>query len=1016
MHLSAALTILVGALAATTFTRASDSLSLKDHKSIIRTAATSEESSQYSDIPVGPSSTNDSFAGDQQKQWKTNKNLGADIAAPYLVCDFTAGTGRSRVKHIVSICNLPNIGDHSVQNLPERTCFDAQLLYTDAVKCAAKSDFVAVVPHTAWTKISYEELTASFGDGFNPTVSNQVATETARYAGIICPDNSEAIKNLQSVVKNVLMRDYRKTDSCTAATPAALVSVRGFTTKFEDAFAFTARNSRLQLHQKDNVSVNYKCLMTLVASLAEHPFVCSVEYDPKVVLFNNKGRWIMQGRKPNQKLPFHEVGITGLGQTVQMSDTGLSVDSCYFYDETGAVVRDKSGTVDRSRRKVVQYYAEINSEDEDGHGTHCAGTILGKICTGDKCVVEDEGGVNREGSAPDAKIAVYDIGCKPSVANCGLYPDTADPMFKNGMLAGATVHSASWGEALAKNSYSSQDKDFDKFQYENPSFLVVFAAGNSGYNGWFEDNPRYNIKNSSSSVAKNNLLVCASKNDGQGLGQNYIAYFSSMGPSFDGRMKPDICAPGMVINSAASTTNGRQCTSNALSGTSMAAPGVAGSALLLRQYFMDGFYPSGTKVSSDTFIPTGYLIKAAILNSGRPMLGRDNADNNNDKHKGEFYRSEQYDESQGFGLISLIDAVYIDGESMSKVLVWDQVELGDGNEWEELIDFGSCDATHHRHISVTMAYFDKEATSRCVSCMTNRLDLTVVKESETLYPNGLTGHDTKNNAQRIRFLAGTFSIKVRVKAENLISESQKFALVVSGCGVVATYPPTKMPSVLATYPPTKMPTGAPTCFEDPDFAITRGFAKKGLQRTCAYFGEKKYRMKKWCNKKYRGQPIREICCVTCARLLSKFPSMNPSMNPSKSLSKGPTKKPSMNPSKSLSKGPTKKPLLFCEVGHDVECGGCQKNHFAGQYNYCDKSNPDNNKKDCDLYGGPGDCKFPAKKSVSFEECYSLCQAEDGCTHFVNNGLSCNLHLVSICKKVKQPYGSVTLYYPGSCKK
>jgi len=847
MQLFAAIRILAVALVAAPFTRASDSLSIELHNSIIHTAATSVESSQYSDVSVGPSSTDESFADDLQKQWKANEGLGDDVAAPYLVCDFTAGTGRSRVEHINSLCDLPDIGDHSVQNLPDRTCVNAQLLYADAKKCAAKSEFIAVVPHTAWTKISYEALTAGFGDGFNTTMPNQVAIETARYAGIICPGDSESIKTRRSEAKNALMRDFKSTEKCAATVP----SVRGYMAKFGDIFTLTFENSRLKLHQKDGVFVNYECLMALVASLAEHPFVCNVEHDPPVVLFNDNARWIMQGNvgsNSNKKLPFHDAGIKGFGQTVQMSDTGLSVQSCYFYDSNGEVVRDKSATVDRSKRKVVQYYAKSDQYDDNGHGTHCAGTILGEICTGTGCTVN---GVNRDGSAPEAKIAVYDIGG----SGPGVSPDDADPMFVRGMSAFATVHSASWGNG--DNSYQTRDRKNDKFQYDNPSFLVVFAAGNSGGS---KNSGRYNIKNTSSGVAKNNLNVCATNNHEVGLGQSYTAYFSSMGPSQDGRMKPDICAPGMKISSA-KNSRGRTCSSQTYSGTSMACPGVAGSALLLRQFFMEGFYPTGTKNSADSFTPTGYLIKAAILNSGRAVLGRDN------DGEADMFPSTPYDESQGFGLISLIDAVYLNGESKAKVLVWDQVELENGKMWEETITIGSCDT---QQTSVTMTYFDKEGAVGCSTCMTNRLDLTVMNNGQTLYPNGKTGHDTKNNVQRVRFETGNDSITVRVYAKNLITASQKFAVVVSGCVDSGSRHPAHSPgpSKISSPAPSKSisqtPTAAPTCFEDPNFAITRGFKKKQLKRTCKYFGEKKWRKKKWCNKRYRGQLISEICCVTCA--------------------------------------------------------------------------------------------------------------------------------------------------------
>ena len=51
----------------------------------------------------------------------------------------------------------------------------------------------------------------------------------------------------------------------------------------------------------------------------------------------------------------------------------------------------------------------------------------------------------------------------------------------------------------------------------------------------------------------------------------------------------------------------------ALQGTSMATPLTAGSAALVRQYFLNGFYPSGTATPSSAFYPSGVLVKAIML-------------------------------------------------------------------------------------------------------------------------------------------------------------------------------------------------------------------------------------------------------------------------------------------------------------------------------------------------------------------------------------------------------------------
>lgn len=80
---------------------------------------------------------------------------------------------------------------------------------------------------------------------------------------------------------------------------------------------------------------------------------------------------------------------------------------------------------------------------------------------------------------------------------------------------------------------------------------------------------------------------------------NSVAPFSSYGPTMDGRIKPEIIAPGTSLLSArafpgaASMPDVTSCSTARMSGTSMATPVVAGSALVARQYFVDGYYPTG---------------------------------------------------------------------------------------------------------------------------------------------------------------------------------------------------------------------------------------------------------------------------------------------------------------------------------------------------------------------------------------------------------------------------------------
>ena len=105
-----------------------------------------------------------------------------------------------------------------------------------------------------------------------------------------------------------------------------------------------------------------------------------------------------------------------------------------------------------------------------------------------------------------------------------------------------------------------------------------------------------------------------------------IAMWSSGGPTSDGRIKPDLMAPGDAIYSAmpltsAQAASGDTCQTVRMSGTSMATPLAAGAVTLLRQYFVDGYYPSGVRNANDAMVPSAALLKAVLINGATPMKG-----------------------------------------------------------------------------------------------------------------------------------------------------------------------------------------------------------------------------------------------------------------------------------------------------------------------------------------------------------------------------------------------------------
>ncbi len=159
--------------------------------------------------------------------------------------------------------------------------------------------------------------------------------------------------------------------------------------------------------------------------------------------------------------------------------------------------------------------------------------------------------------------------------------------------------------------YSDHAQAFDKIAYNAPYYLIVEAAGNArgstgpavgqdyyGYKSasdptWVDKGPRPDSISSNSSYdcisstanAKNIITVGAVNPLPYGpVNAQSITttYFSSWGPTDDGRVKPDLVADGLNVLSTGSSSPTSYIT---LTGTSQAAPSITGSLYLLQEYY-----------------------------------------------------------------------------------------------------------------------------------------------------------------------------------------------------------------------------------------------------------------------------------------------------------------------------------------------------------------------------------------------------------------------------------------------
>src|SRR5207253_664799 len=113
--------------------------------------------------------------------------------------------------------------------------------------------------------------------------------------------------------------------------------------------------------------------------------------------------------------------------------------------------------------------------------------------------------------------------------------------------------------------------------------------------------------------------------------------------------------PAWVTAGDAKVITGNECGVTQQGGTSWSSPSIAGAAALVRQYYTDGFYPTGVATPSNQFTPSAALLKATIIAAARRVPSKQTSST-------DAVAAPTPSFEQGFGFPVLDDALHFPGD------------------------------------------------------------------------------------------------------------------------------------------------------------------------------------------------------------------------------------------------------------------------------------------------------------------------------------------------------------------